>query len=53
MYLLVVWQLTFSQPMLKTYFPTEVECRYTGAQFELAYRDTPHPIEFQCFKVGN
>lgn len=53
MFLLVVWTLSFSQPMLKTYFSTEVECRYTGAQFELAYRDTPYPIEFQCFKVGN
>ena len=53
MWLLVVWNLSFSSPILKATFDTEVECRYTGAQFELEYRDTTRPIEFQCFKLGN
>lgn len=51
MYLLIVWQLSFSQPMVKTYFESERECLYTGAQFEVAYRESK-PIEFKCFKIG-
>ena len=51
MWLLVVWQLSFSEPMVKAYFASERECLYTGAQFEVAYRDTK-PIEFKCFKMG-
>ena len=51
MWILIVWFTSFSQPMLKTTFDTEIQCRYTGAQFEVAYRDTPKPIEFTCIKL--
>lgn len=51
MWLLIVWQLSFSQPMLKTYFNTELKCQKTGGAFEVAYRNTK-PIEFKCFKMG-
>lgn len=51
MWILIVWQLSFSAPMVKTNFATEVECLYTGAQFEVAYRDTDRPIEFKCVKL--
>lgn len=46
-----IWQTSFTQPMVKTYFNTERECLYTGASFEVAYRDSK-PIEFKCFKMG-
>ena len=51
MYLLIVWQLSFSEPMVKTKFSTETECYRAGGAFEVAYRDTK-PIEFKCFKMG-
>ena len=50
-WLLIVWQTTFSQPMVKTYFKTERECLVVGAGFEVAYRESK-PIEFKCFKMG-
>ena len=50
MWLLIVWQTSFTQPMVKTYFNTEKECLYTGAVFEVAYRESK-PIEFKCFKM--
>lgn len=52
MWLLIVWQLSFSDPMIKTIFVTEEQCRYTGAQFEIAYRETSRPVEFHCSKIG-
>jgi len=51
MWLLIVWQISFTQPMVKTHFESERECLYTGAQFEVAYRESK-PIEFKCFKMG-
>ena len=51
MWLLVVWQISFSQPMIKTRFETEEQCLRTGAFFEVAYRESK-PIEFKCFKMG-
>ena len=51
MWLLVVWQISFSQPMIKTRFETEEQCLRTGAVFEVAYRESK-PIEFKCFKMG-
>lgn len=53
MWILIVWHLSFSQPMLKTKFDTEEQCRYTGAQFEVSYRETLTPIEFTCIKLNN
>ena len=53
MWILIVWHLSFSQPMLKTKFDTEEQCRYTGAQFEVSYRETRTPIEFTCIKLNN
>lgn len=53
MWLLIVWQLSFSDPMLKTRFDTEEQCLYTGAQFEVSYRETTRPIEFKCIKLEN
>lgn len=50
MWLLIVWQTSFTQPIVKTYFNTERECLYTGAVFEVAYRESK-PIEFKCFKM--
>lgn len=50
-WLLVVWQISFSQPMIKTRFETEEQCLRTGAVFEVAYRESK-PIEFKCFKMG-
>lgn len=51
MWLLIVWQTSFSQPMVKTYFNTERECLVVGAGLEVAYRESK-PIEFKCFKMG-
>lgn len=51
MWLLIVWQTSFAQPMVKTYFNTERECLVVGAGFEVAYRESK-PIEFKCFKMG-
>ena len=51
-WLLIVWQTSFTQPIVKTYFNTERECLYTGAQFEVMYRDTTRPVEFTCKKMG-
>ena len=52
MWLLIVWQLSFTEPMLKTMLETEEQCRYTGAQFEVMYRETSRPVEFTCKKMG-
>ena len=53
MWLLIVWQLSFSDPMLKTRFDTEKQCLYIGAQFEVSYRETTRPIGFKCIKLEN
>ena len=53
MWVLIVWSTSFSTPMIKTTFDTEVQCRYTGAQFEVSYRETLTPIEFTCIKLNN
>jgi len=51
MWLLIVWQISFTQPIVKTHFDNERECLYMGAQFEVAYKESK-PIEFKCFKMG-
>ena len=53
MWMLIVWSTSFSTPMIKTTFDTKVQCRYTGAQFEVSYRETLTPIEFTCIKLNN
>ena len=53
MWTLIVWQLSFARPIfVKTTFLNEIECLYTGAQFEVMYRDTTRPVEFTCKKMG-
>jgi len=51
-WLLVVWQTSFSQPMVKTTFNSERECLIAGANFEINYRFSDKPIEFKCFNIG-
>ena len=51
MWTLIVWQLSFTHPIfVKTTFLSERECLYTGAQFEVMYRDTARPVEYKCIK---
>ena len=52
MWCLIVWQLSFSDPMVKTRLQTEEDCLRLGASFEVSYRDTARPIEFKCMKMG-
>ena len=54
MWTLIVWQLSFTRPIfVQTTFLNEIECLYTGAQFEVMYRDTTRPVEFTCKKMGD
>lgn len=52
-WLLIVWQTSFTQPIVKTYFNTERECLVFGANMEINYRYTNRPVEYKCFKQSN